>query len=819
MASYDISYEYDAVGNRTLMTDNLASEVTTYTYGRANQLLSEESSLGTIDYTYDADGNRTQKDDPVAGVTDYTYDQQNRLTKVETPAAGTVSLTYNADDKRVIKATSAGVRKFIYDGEKLLQEAKADDSTEATFDFALQDEYGELTARYHDAAASSDFYMYDGLGSTENLTDEAEADLNTYQYHAFGQLAAETGATDNDFTFIGKYGGFYDLETDLYFFNRRYQDPATGQFTTKDPAEADEENTYRYVGNNPVNGVDPSGLEDQFRSTRAEWDNATPRERGRIWSGMNDAQRDNFAAAIQRDKLRGRNPNATRELAEARDYAREFDEEKQEKRRRNRERAKSVEENLEKYPGFGGDSDMPLPDADSLAEEFLRETQRPDLSIIEKHATEIIDRARAVDARINATEGREVQRIQLGCDQQRRAEARAVFPYKDQPNALNIDALPASEINRLAQLDQLSQLKDLVKRYGPSKKPGIRGSRRFMPVFQTPTGKFAVPAYTVGEGSNQFKFTWDMESQQIYVMKNARVAANSTEIVDETLGLDSSKTSYWEGELVYPTEAQWAEINKLFGRPMQQTFFDYVPTDRNSRFLAKVFLVTYGGGPAGLAAEEALKKGASGMKAFAILSAKALVDVAEGHAFIFFGGALFRLAGKFAGRLLGAAWRYALGPITKVLAKAISRVFGRIFSKTKGKLKELIGEASRKLKDYLKRWGKKADNGAPRNPVSYKRPSGHRKGVRDQAWENAKGPDGLVRDPKTNTVMNKHDAWDMGHKPGYEYRKHAASAKQRGISREQFLNEHNNPNHYRPELPSSNRSHSGEAPDGVYFGP
>ena len=353
---------------------------------------------------------------------------------------------------------------------------------------------------------------------------------------------------------------------------------------------------------------------------------------------------------------------------------------------------------------------MPLPDADSLAEEFLRETQRPDLSIIEKHATEIIDRARAVDARINATEGREVQRIQLGCDEQRRAEARAVFPYKDQPNALNIDALPASEINRLAQLDQLAQLKDLVKRHGPSKMPSIRGSRRFMPVFQTPTGKFAVPAYTVGEGSNQFKFTWDMESQQIYVMKNARVAANSTEIVDETLGLDSSKTSYWEGELVYPTEAQWAEINKLFGRPMQQTFFDYVPTDRNSRFLAKVFLVTYGGGPAGLAAEEALKKGASGMKAFAILSAKALVDVAEGHAFIFFGAALFRLAGKFAGWLLAPAWRYALGPITKVLAKAISRVFGRIFSKTKGKLKELIGEASRKLKDYLKRWGKKADD-------------------------------------------------------------------------------------------------------------
>lgn len=103
--------------------------------------------------------------------------------------------------------------------------------------------------------------------------------------------------------------------------------------------------------------------------------------------------------------------------------------------------------------------------------------------------------------------------------------------------------------------------------------------------------------------------------------------------------------------------------------------------------------------------------------------------------------------------------------------------------------------------------------------VSYKRPSGFRNGVRDEAWENAKGPDGLVRDPKTNQVMNKDDPWDMGHKPGYEFRKHAASAEQRGISRKQFLDEHNTPSHYRPELPSSNRSHSGELPDNIYYGP
>jgi hypothetical protein len=102
--------------------------------------------------------------------------------------------------------------------------------------------------------------------------------------------------------------------------------------------------------------------------------------------------------------------------------------------------------------------------------------------------------------------------------------------------------------------------------------------------------------------------------------------------------------------------------------------------------------------------------------------------------------------------------------------------------------------------------------------VSYKRPSSYRKGVRDKVWENAKDDDGLVRDPQTGQVMDPSEPWDMGHEPGYEFRKHQASAMERGISREEFLDEHNNPDHYRPELPSSNRSHRGENMTDDYFG-
>ncbi|OZI29537.1 hypothetical protein CAL18_01080 [Bordetella genomosp. 7] len=105
----------------------------------------------------------------------------------------------------------------------------------------------------------------------------------------------------------------------------------------------------------------------------------------------------------------------------------------------------------------------------------------------------------------------------------------------------------------------------------------------------------------------------------------------------------------------------------------------------------------------------------------------------------------------------------------------------------------------------------------PKADPRYKRGK-FRKGVRDQAWDAAKGRDGKVRDPVSDKVMKKDEPWDMGHKPGFEHRKHARSAAERNIDRKQFLDEYNDPSHYRPELPRSNRSHRGELKTDDYFG-
>jgi len=104
----------------------------------------------------------------------------------------------------------------------------------------------------------------------------------------------------------------------------------------------------------------------------------------------------------------------------------------------------------------------------------------------------------------------------------------------------------------------------------------------------------------------------------------------------------------------------------------------------------------------------------------------------------------------------------------------------------------------------------------PKNP--YRRPKHDRKGFKEEIWEGAKGEDGNVSDPLTKQQMDPNAAWDKGHKPGYEFRKHQISAEKRGISRKEFLDEYFTPEHYRPELPSSNRSRLGEDMTDTYRG-
>lgn len=53
---------------------------------------------------------------------------------------------------------------------------------------------------------------------------------------------------------------YTDAETGFQYLRARYYDPATGQFLTRDPIEAQTREAYGYVGGNPLNETDPTGL-------------------------------------------------------------------------------------------------------------------------------------------------------------------------------------------------------------------------------------------------------------------------------------------------------------------------------------------------------------------------------------------------------------------------------------------------------------------------------------------------------------------------------------------------------------------------------
>ena len=170
------------------------------------------------------------------------------------------------------------------------------------------------------------------------------------------------------------------------------------------------------------------------------------------------------------------------------------------------------------------------------------------------------------------------------------------------------------------------------------------------------------------------------------------------------------------------------------------------------------------------------------------------------------------------GAILGGGLAYFEGGSAKdiAFATAIGAALGYVGGAEMGKVGDVIKPFAAKLYkplaplvgQFKKKFG------------TYNRPTGFVKGLRDEVWEATKNPkSGRVHDPLTGRFMSKDDPWDMGHKPGYEFRKHQQSAVDRGVKRSEFVAEHNNPSHYRPELPASNRSHAGEDMTSTYFGP
>ncbi|HEY2176527.1 MAG TPA: RHS repeat-associated core domain-containing protein, partial [Mycobacteriales bacterium] len=197
-------------------------------------------------YGYDSLGDRTSITSP-GGTTALSYDQLGRVTTY-----GSTNYAYNGDGVRVSKATGHTTEALTWSPSGLggTPQLLADGSTDY-----INGPDGHPLEQINGSTVL--YYLHDELGSTRALTNASGTLAGTYTYTPYGTLSASTGTAANPLGFAGSYT---DTESGLLYLQHRYYDPATGQFSSVDPAVDQTQAAYAYVDGDPVDYVDPYGL-------------------------------------------------------------------------------------------------------------------------------------------------------------------------------------------------------------------------------------------------------------------------------------------------------------------------------------------------------------------------------------------------------------------------------------------------------------------------------------------------------------------------------------------------------------------------------
>lgn len=244
-------YEYDPNGNRTLANGVAA------TYDAQDRLL----TFGTKSYTYTANGELATKTDSATGaVTQYSYDELGNLTRVDLPDGRVVEYVIDGLNRRVAKKVDGVVvAKWLWQSQlRIAAELDASNNVVSRFVYATKANVPDYLVK----AGVTYKILTDQVG-TPRLVVRADtgAEVQRTSRDEFGVLIAESG--DTTLHPFGFAGGLFDRDTGLVRFGARDYDAETGRWTAKDPIRfaGGLTSLYSYVGSDPVNNMDPNGLD------------------------------------------------------------------------------------------------------------------------------------------------------------------------------------------------------------------------------------------------------------------------------------------------------------------------------------------------------------------------------------------------------------------------------------------------------------------------------------------------------------------------------------------------------------------------------
>ena len=295
-----VTFTYDVVGRRQTVT-RPNGVVTEYTYDAASRIIGlayrkDTTTLGTLSYTYDAAGNRVGVGGTWArtalppaldsasydaanrnltfgpqvlaydlngnllsdGTSGYTWDARNRLTAITGPIPATFQ--YDATDRRTRKTVDGWTTDFVHDTVTPVTESSPFGTGFLVTGLGVDD----FLMRIGPGATS--IFLTDALGSLVATTNAAGSVQSELSYEPFGATEISSLWDVPAYRFTGRE---HDEPLYLYYYRARYYHTDLQRFIGEDPIgpETGEVNFYAYVANDPINYVDPLGLDKEGACT------------------------------------------------------------------------------------------------------------------------------------------------------------------------------------------------------------------------------------------------------------------------------------------------------------------------------------------------------------------------------------------------------------------------------------------------------------------------------------------------------------------------------------------------------------------------